>query len=232
MCGGDVYLMDILSLVISYLLGSIPTGLLFVRLTTGKDLREEYSGRTGGTNAMRAGGFWVGLFTAIFDFFKATAAVWLAKILTNQNPWIVAAAGVLAVIGHNYSIFLMDRSEGKIRLRGGAGGASTAGASTGIWAPSVLIILPVGLVLLFGVGYASVATMVTGLTATIIFIIRAMNGSGPWAYVYFGIIVEALLLYGLKPNIQRLLQGNERLIGWRARLKRKKEKTREVVVEH
>ncbi len=223
--------MGILSLVLSYLLGSIPMGLLLVRITTGKDLREEHSGRTGGTNAMRAGGFLVGLITAILDFFKATAAVWLAKVLTNQDPWIVAAAGVLAVIGHNYSIFLLDRSGEKIRLRGGAGGASTAGASTGIWAPSVLIILPVGLFILFGVGYASLATMVTGLSATIVFLVRALNGSGPWAYVFFGIVVEVILLLGLKPNIQRLLQGNERLIGWRARLKQKKDKATEVLAE-
>ncbi|OGO16065.1 MAG: hypothetical protein A2Z14_12475 [Chloroflexi bacterium RBG_16_48_8] len=223
--------MGILALVLAYLLGSIPIGLLAVRLSTGKDLRKEHSGRTGGTNAMRAGGLWVGLITTLFDFLKAAGAVWLAKVFTNEDPWIVAAAGVLSVVGHNYSIFLLDRSGGKIRFRGGAGGASTVGASTGIWAPSMLIILPVGLVLLFGVGYASLATMATGLIATIIFFVRALNGSGPWAYVYFGVIVEALLLLGLKLNIQRLLQGNERLIGWRARLKRRQEKAKEVLEE-
>jgi glycerol-3-phosphate acyltransferase PlsY len=203
-------------------------GLLAVRLSTGKDLREEHSGRTGGTNAMRAGGFWIGLSTTVFDFLKATAAVWLAKVLTNEDPWIVAAAGVLAVIGHNYSIFLVDRSEGKIKFKGGAGGASTAGASTGIWAPSGLIILPIGLILLFGVGYASLATMATGLIASILFLVRALNGSGPWAYFAFGIVVEVVLILGLRPNIQRLLQGKERLIGWRARLKRRKEQAKEI----
>ena len=223
--------MGLLSLVISYLLGSIPMGLIAVRISTGKDLRQEHSGRTGGTNAMRAGGFLVGLFTAILDFLKATAAVWITKMLTDQDPWLVAAAGVLAVVGHNYSIFLLERKGGNFRLRGGAGGASTAGASTGIWAPSVLIILPVGLLLLFGVGYASLATMSTGFVATIIFLVRALNGSGPWAYFYFGIAVEVILLLGLKPNIQRLLQGNERLIGWRARLRRKKEKSEEALAQ-
>ncbi len=223
--------MAVLALIIAYILGSIPMGLIAVRLSTGKDLREEHSGRTGGTNAMRAGGFWIGLATAIFDFLKATGAVWLAKVLTNENPWIVAAAGVLSVVGHNYSIFLLDRSEGKIRLRGGAGGASTVGASTGIWAPSVLIILPIGLILLFGIGYASLATMATGFIASIIFLVRALNGSGSWAYFVFGVIVEAILILGLKPNIQRLLQGNERLIGWRARLKRRREQAKEVMAE-
>jgi len=223
--------MAVLALVISYILGSIPMGLIAVRLSTGKDLRKEHSGRTGGTNAMRAGGFWIGLATAIFDFLKATGAVWLAKALTNEDPWIVAAAGVLSVVGHNYSVFLLDRSEGKIRLRGGAGGASTVGASTGIWAPSGLIILPIGLILLFGIGYASLATMATGFIASIIFLVRALNGSGPWAYFVFGVVVEAILILGLKPNIQRLLQGNERLIGWRARLKRRREQAKEVMAE-
>jgi glycerol-3-phosphate acyltransferase PlsY len=224
--------MALFSLMIAYLLGSIPVGLLVVRFSTGKDLRQEHSGRTGGTNAMRAGGFWVGLITALFDFLKATTAVWIAKFLTDQDPWIAAAAGVMAVVGHNYSIFLLDRSEKKIRLRGGAGGASTAGASAGLWAPSVLIILPVGLFLLFSVGYASLATMSTGLLVIIIFFIRALNGSGPWAYVCFGIITEFILLIGLKSNIQRLLQGNERLIGWRARVKQKKKEASEAVTKH
>lgn len=223
--------MALLSLVTSYLLGSIPMGFIAVRLLKGKDLRKEHSGRTGGTNAMRVGGLWVGVATAIFDFLKATGAVWLAKVLTNEEPWVVAAAGLLSVIGHNYSIFLVDRRDGQIKFRGGAGGASTAGASTGIWAPSGLIILPIGLLLLFGVGYASLATMGTGLIASIIFLVRALNGSGPWAYFVFGIIVEVVLILGLKPNIQRLLQGKERLIGWRARIKRREEQTKEIMAE-
>jgi glycerol-3-phosphate acyltransferase PlsY len=100
-----------------------------------------------------------------------------------------------------------------------------------LWPPSVLIILPIGLLLLFGVGYASLATMTVGLVATIIFLVRALKGIGPWAYVYFGVIVEVILLLGLKPNIQRLLEGKERLIGWRAKLKQRQEKTQEALAE-
>jgi len=51
----------------SYLLGSVPFGLIIVKLTTGKDIRQIESGRTGGTNAMRAAGFWVGFSTAMLD---------------------------------------------------------------------------------------------------------------------------------------------------------------------
>lgn len=223
--------MSIAALLVAYLIGSIPVGLFIVRITTGKDLRKEHSGRIGGTNAMRVGGFIVGLFTAIMDFTKSAAAVWLAKALTDGDPWIVATAGILSVLGHNYSIFLLHRSDGKIKLSGGAGGSPTTGAAMALWPPSVLIILPLGLLLLFGVGYASLATMTVGLLATIIFLVRALMGIGPWAYVYFGVVVEVILLLGLKPNIQRLLEGKERLIGWRAKLKQRQEKAQEALAE-
>ena len=223
--------MSLVALVIAYLIGSIPTGQIIVQVFTGKDLRKEYSGRTGGTNAMRAGGFGAGLITTLLDFTKSYSAVWLAKLLTNEDPWIVATAGILSILGHNYSIFLMNRVDGKIKFRGGAGGAPTAGATTGLWAPSGLIVVPVGLFILFGVGYASLATMATGFTALIIFFIRALKGLDPWAYVFFALGAEALLLLGLKPNIMRLLAGRERLIGWRARKKRQQEKIKEVDAE-
>jgi len=223
--------MSLVTLLFAYLLGSIPTGQIIVHIFTGKDLREEHSGRTGGTNAMRAGGFAAGLITTIFDFLKSYTAVWLAKVLTNENPWIVAVAGVLSILGHNYSIFLVQLAQGKITIRGGAGGASTAGAATGLWAPAGLIIVPVGFFVLFGIGFASLATMTTGLIALIIFFIRALNGSDPWAYVLFGLATEVLLIWSLKPNILRLKEGKERLIGWRARKKRKQETIREASPE-
>jgi glycerol-3-phosphate acyltransferase PlsY len=215
--------MGLLALILAYLLGSFPSGQIIVQLATGKDLRQEHSGRTGGTNAMRAGGYGAGLITTVLDFSKSYIAVWLAKLLSNNDDWIVAIAGILAILGHNYSIYLLKREDGKLYFRGGAGGAPTAGAATGLWALSGLIIVPIGLIILFGVGFASLATMTTGLAALVVFFIRALNGSGPWAYVVFAIGAELLLLWGLKPNILRLLEGRERLIGWRARKRRQQE---------
>ncbi len=61
-----------------YLIGSIPFGMLIVKSKTGKDIRQVESGRTGGTNAVRAAGFWAGLLTAILDIAKGAASVWLA----------------------------------------------------------------------------------------------------------------------------------------------------------
>jgi acyl phosphate:glycerol-3-phosphate acyltransferase len=205
-------------LIASYILGSIPFGLIIVRLTTGKDVRQVASGRTGGTNAMRAAGFWVGFATATLDMLKGAAAAWLARYLLPGAPWVHVLAPLAAIVGHNYSIFLRERdAQGRLRLRGGAGGATAAGGAFGLWAPSLLIIVSVGIVFLFGVGYASVATMSVALMATLIFAYRAWLGVSPWQYIFYGILAEVLLVWALRPNIRRLMIGQERLVGWRAR---------------
>lgn len=208
--------LGLISIVAGYLLGSIPTGLLLVRLSTGKDLRREFSGRTGGTNAARAAGPWVGIGTMLGDGLKAAGAVWLAQVLTGANPWIEAGAGIAAVLGHNYSLFLLERRDGRLHLRGGAGGAPTVGAAIGLWGPSALFMIPTGIGVLLLVGYASVATISVGVAATVVFLVRAAIGVGPWGYVVFGPMVVILLLLALRPNLQRLRLGTERVVGLRA----------------
>lgn len=214
-------------LVLSYLIGSIPFGLIFVRLTTGKDIREVESGRTGGTNAVRAAGFWVGLATAIMDVVKSAATVWLAQWWLPENTWAHVLAPLVAILGHNYSVYLLERlSNGELRFRGGAGGACCLGGAVGLFPPSIFIILPLTGVIWYGVGYASVTTMSIALLATVIFTVRAAMGLSPWLYVFYGVAAEILVILALIPNIRRLLTGNERLIGWRAKRKTRLEAER------
>ena len=71
-------------ILLAYVIGSIPFGWLIVKLKTGQDIRVIESGRTGGTNAMRAAGFWAGLLTAIMDILKGATAVWIAKALLPE----------------------------------------------------------------------------------------------------------------------------------------------------
>jgi glycerol-3-phosphate acyltransferase PlsY len=204
-------------LAIAYLLGSIPWGLIIVKLRTGQDVRKIESGRTGGTNVGRVAGFWAGFFTALLDGLKGTIAVWLSIWLIPEYPFVHALAGVLAIVGHNYSIFLAERTEKGWKLHGGAGGATSVGAMLGLWWPSVMIMIPAGLFMLFVVGYASLATLTVGVTATIIFIVRAAIGHGPWGYVLYGFLATAVLVWSLRPNIRRLLNGTERVVGLRAK---------------
>jgi glycerol-3-phosphate acyltransferase PlsY len=203
-------------LLIAYILGSIPFGLLIVKWRTGKDIRVIESGRTGGTNAMRAAGVSAGLLTAVMDMLKGAVAVWLARAV-GANVWVCTLAPIASILGHNYSIFLIERVKGRLHLRGGAGGAPTVGGAFGMWAPSILIIVPVGFLVWWGIGYASLTTLSAALIAITIFAVRAALGLSPWEYVIFGVIAEFLLVWALRPNIKRLLNGTERLHGWRAK---------------
>ena len=216
----------IISLVSAYLFGSIPFGFIVVKAFKGTDLRTEGSGRTGGTNAGRAAGLGAGALTAILDFLKGALAVWLAMFLVSDVPWLYVAAGLLAIAGHNYSIHLLERNpDGTIHLRGGAGGAPALGAAFGLFPWTLPIILPIGLVFLFLVGYASLTTLSIAVFTIIIFSIRYMQGVSPWQYIVFGFGALLLLLWSLRPNISRLLKGNERLVGIRAWMKEKNQKT-------
>lgn len=214
----------VISLVSAYLFGAIPFGFIIVKMFSGKDVRQVGSGRTGGTNAGRAAGFKAGALTAIFDFLKAALAVWLASFMVPETPWVAALAGLVAISGHNYSIHLVERdSDGFITLRGGAGGAPCLGAAFALFPWNLAIILPIAMIALLIIGYASVATLSIGLFSTIVFLVRALMGIGPWEYVAFGVGAMVLLVIALKPNIQRLLAGNERVVGLRAWLKKKKD---------
>lgn len=205
-------------LIGSYLLGSIPFGLLFVKLKTGQDLRKLHSGRTGGTNAGRAAGKLVGLTTAAVDFIKGAIPVWIAGMVLPGNVWLKILAPLAVILGHNYSMFLAERDEkGRWVLRGGAGGASCVGGSLGLWAPSFLIILPLGALVFYLIGYASIATMSVAVGSALVFMVLALIADFPWQFVLYGIFAEVLLIWALRPNIRRLLEGSERPVGLRAR---------------
>jgi glycerol-3-phosphate acyltransferase PlsY len=217
-----VFLIDAGILVASYILGSIPFGLIVVKLMTGKDVRTIASGRTGGTNAMRAAGFSAGILTAILDILKSAAAVWLAQAIT-ANVWMHILAPIAAILGHNYSLFMIERGpDGRVRLRGGAGGSAAGGGALGLWPPAALILVPLGLLIWYLVGYASITTLSIGLMVIIIFGVRAALGLGPWQYIIYGVVAETLMIWTLRPNIQRLIEGTERRHGLPAMLQQRR----------
>lgn len=214
-------------LLMAYLLGSIPFGWVVVKLSTGKDVRHIESGRTGGTNVWRAAGLLPGLITAVLDALKAAASVWLVRaIVPDSTPffhWIEIAAPLLAIVGHNYSIYLIEthQTTGRMRLRGGAGGAACLGGALGLWSPAAWIALPLIVLVYFVVGYASLTTMSIALSVTVIFAISALQGVVPWQYIIYGLVAELLLVWSLRPNLERLRQGNERIHGLRPWLKKR-----------
>jgi glycerol-3-phosphate acyltransferase PlsY len=217
-------LIDAGILLAAYIFGSIPFGLIVVKLKTGKDIRTIASGRTGGTNAMRAAGPWAGILTAILDILKAAATVWLVQWILPHNVWMHALAPIAAILGHNYSIFLIENgAEGRVRLRGGAGGAAAGGGAFGLWPPAAFILVPLGFLIWYGTGYASITTLSIGLITIVIFAVRGALGLGPWEYILYGALAEILMIWALRPNFKRLLEGTERRHGLPARLQRRKQ---------
>ena len=136
--------MIFLVIIVSYVIGSIPFGFLVVKTFSGRDVREVGSGRTGGTNAMRAAGLAAGALTTVLDGAKAAACVWIAQLIlppsTNMQYIGMVLAGLSAIVGHNYSVFL--------GFKGGAGGAPTIGAALAIWPWSFVIAFPLCMVVL------------------------------------------------------------------------------------
>jgi acyl phosphate:glycerol-3-phosphate acyltransferase len=211
-------LIGMVAVFAGYLLGSIPFGMLIVKSRTGKDIRQVESGRTGGTNAVRAAGFWAGLLTAILDIAKGAASVWLAQSLTGNN-WIHILAPLAAILGHNYSVFLITREDGKIHFHGGAGGAPALGGAIGLW-PGIFPYVVVGAALIWATtGIASLTTISIGLIIIIVFGINISKGILAPQDIWYGVFAELLLLWALRPNLKKLVTGQERVVkyslnGW------------------
>ncbi len=209
-------LIDASVVLLAYIFGSIPFGLLIVKLATGKDIRQIASGRTGGTNAARAAGAGAGLLTALMDGLKGASAVWVAQAVSPGNHWLHMIAPIAAILGHNYSIFITEHDEkGRLHLRGGAGGGPTVGGAAGLWFPSIFIILPLAALVFFGVGYASITTMSIALITTVIFGVRYFRGLATLPDALYGVVALVLLVWALRPNIKALSEGRERFHGWR-----------------
>jgi glycerol-3-phosphate acyltransferase PlsY len=171
---------------------------------------------------MRAAGFPIGFATSLLDILKSAGMVWLARYLTPDGYWIQVISGFLTVVGHNYSIFLIEKNaQGEIKLGGGAGGTPAAGAIVGLWWPSFFILVPVGLFIVMVIGYASIATISLPLIGSLLFLGRYLILGEPWQFIISGLLSEVLILWALRPNIKRLLNGSERLVGIRAKKRSK-----------
>lgn len=207
--------------LIGYLCGSIPFGFLYVKAIKKTDLREVGSGRTGGTNSLRAAGLPVGVATGLSDVFKGMLGIWLTKLVFGGLvsdawlSWLLITAGIMSVVGHNWSIF--------IKFKGGAGTGPNIGWATAIWWPMFPIGLVVMIGLLLGVGMASVASLAMAAIVPVIFIVLYLMGYASFdvtpAYWIGGLIAAAVIVWALRPNIKRIINGTERLVGPRARRK-------------
>lgn len=202
--------MTFLTLILGYLLGSIPFGYLIVRLKSGADIRETGSGATGATNVSRKAGKTAGILTLLLDALKGAAAVLLARWLTGDDgtSWIVAATGALAVIGHCFPVWL--------GFRAGKGAATGLGVflaivPTSVLAAVVIFILTVALTRYVSLGSILGAAFVPTWTAIEHAFMRPIPDFAPIMTALC--ISAALIIAKHHENIRRLLSGTENKFG-------------------
>lgn len=217
-----MWLFPLVAAAVGYLLGSIPVGVVVCRIF-GVDIRSVGSGRTGTTNAWRAAGLKAAIPTLIGDAIKGAVAIWLARAIFNilfpepavmsideasarlaAQQWSAALAGGMAVIGHNWSVFL--------GFQGGAGGITSAATTMALMPPVGGIVWIVGALLIWWSRMASIGTFAVGATAFAAFLLLAVNGDAPWAYVAYGVIALASVLIALRSNREKVRTQQERVI--------------------
>jgi glycerol-3-phosphate acyltransferase PlsY len=197
-------LATLLSIILAYLLGSLPFGVWICRLG-GRDPRSVGSGRTGGTNVYRTSGLVSALATVALDMAKGFVAVEAARRLAAAAgagaEWAVPLAALAAILGHNHSLFA--------GFRGGAGSTPNVGALVAIDPIVAAVGLAVAGVCMVGIRIASVVSMALSAVILIGLGWRVVDGVAPPQMLAYALGQAALVLWALRPNIERLRQGRE-----------------------
>ncbi len=186
------------ALVIGYLLGSIPFGVVLTRLAGIGDIRSIGSGNIGATNVLRTGNKALAAATLLGDMLKGTAAVLIVNALYGREPAIVA--GLAAFLGHLFPVWL--------KFKGGKGVATYIGILIGLTWPAALGFCAIWLVMAFAFRYSSLSALVASAATPAVL----------WWMADPGVALLFLLLSGLlwimhRANIGRLLRGEEGKIG-------------------
>jgi glycerol-3-phosphate acyltransferase PlsY len=189
-----------LVVLIGYLLGSIPFGLLLTKATGAPDVRTIGSGNIGATNVLRTGRKGLAALTLILDALKGTAAVLLGAYIAGRDASL--AAGFAAFIGHLFPVWL--------KFKGGKGVATYIGLLLGMYWPAMLIFCAIWLAVGFATRYSSLAALAASAVTPLA--LYLLGQPGP-ALLFFALTV--LLWFMHRANIARLMNGTEGKIGQR-----------------
>jgi glycerol-3-phosphate acyltransferase PlsY len=190
-----------LALLIGYLLGSIPFGLVLTRLAGTQDLRSIGSGNIGATNVLRTGHKGLAAATLILDALKGTAAVIIAGYIGGPDAAMLAGLG--AFLGHLFPVWL--------KFRGGKGVAVYIGILIGLFWPAAILLCLIWLAMAFALRYSSLSAL-TASVITPIFLLWF----GHEALAALFAVLTLLLIFMHRANIRRLMDGTEGKIGQRA----------------
>ena len=188
--------MPLAVIIVGYLIGAIPTGLIVVRLLTGEDIRRHGSGNIGTVNVLRVAGTGTAVVVLAVDILKGMVPVMLA-VRMGLPSWTVVAGGLAAIAGHNWSVFL--------KFQGGKGIATSFGALLALSWPAAAVAGAVWVVAVAITRYSSLGSLLAVVSVPLS--LRWLRQ--PDAYVYFGIIAALFAVYRHRANIQRLVTGTE-----------------------
>jgi len=192
----------VLMTLISYLIGSLPTGYLVTKRILGTDIRQHGSGNVGATNVARKLGFRMGALVALVDIFKGLIPVMIARVfLPDAQPaYLFYIIGIAAILGHDNSIFL--------KFDGGKGVATTFGVMLGISPVSFVVMGAVWLFIAFTLKIVSVASLLGTMTLPV----SAYLMTGSMMEVFLAGIIFLSIVITHRGNIERLMKGQEKPI--------------------
>lgn len=188
--------MLVVLLIVSYLIGSIPTGLILGKTWYHRDLRRLGSGNIGATNAFRVLGKKGGAAVFLIDFFKGEIAVLLGMCLIG-TPAAMILCGLFAIIGNIFSIFM--------QLKGGKGVSTTLGVLSILMPKVALAVVIAWGAVVFATRYVSLGS----ITAAIMTPVFAAFLHYDMYYIVFSVIVMAFIIAKHRDNLERLKMGRE-----------------------
>ena len=189
-------------ILVAYAIGSIPFALLIGRVWGVDDMRRVGSGNLGAANVLRVSGLWAGVLVAVLDIAKGALSVTLARHISDE-PAAPAVAGVTAIVGHIYPVW--------VRFRGGKGVATAAGAFAVLSPIAVALALTLFAIVVAVTKYISLGSVLAALALPpMAYLAGASN-----ATLTAATVAAALIVFRHRTNLARLRTGVERRLGVR-----------------
>jgi glycerol-3-phosphate acyltransferase PlsY len=188
-------------LAAAYLIGSIPFSFLVARAFGVEDVRQVGSGNVGATNVLRSAGVLAGVLALLLDVAKGAAATLLARRLAPDEPWVVAVAALVAMLGHTFPVWL--------RFRGGKGVATGLGVFLPLAPAAALGALFLFLLIAAASRFASLGSVLAAIALPLL--AWALGSAAP--VVAAASAACALVVFAHRENLRRLREGTERRLG-------------------
>ncbi len=192
-------------IVPSYFIGSFPTAYIMGKIFSRIDIRKRGSGNVGATNVLRVSGALAAIITLIVDVGKGFLVVWAVSQL--KLPYLPLFAGLAAIIGHNWPVFL--------KFRGGKGVATTLGVCLALYPVAAILIILVWVLTLLFTRYVSLASVISALTLPFfVWLYSAGRELSSTLQITYSSILALLILWRHQNNIRRLLERQEKKLGF------------------